>query len=62
MAFFTTPNISVPILPPVEAQSGAEPSCTTESTPPPSDSKKTTPVADSNERYEYTVETFGVQV
>ena len=51
MAFFTRPNVFVPILPPIEAQNSAETNVT--------DGKVTN---ESNERYEYTVETFGVQV
>lgn len=57
MAFFTRPNISVPILPPMEAQSN-ELNATTNGAAV-ADKKEAN---DSGERYEYTVETFGVQV
>lgn len=54
MAFFTRPNISVPILPPTEnASSLLE-----------TNEFAVTKTIDctENERYEFTIETFGVQV
>ncbi|KAK7604923.1 hypothetical protein V9T40_006109 [Parthenolecanium corni] len=55
MAFFTRPNISVPILPPMENASEIESSSAT-------DSAAVSSEASDSQRYEFPVETYGVQV
>lgn len=57
MAFFTRPNISVPILPPVENANEIESSSAADSAAVSKSSE-----ASDSQRYEFTVETYGVQV
>lgn len=57
MAFFTRPNVSVPILPPVENTGEMESSSAVDSAAVSKSSE-----ASDSQRYEFPVETYGVQV